>query len=110
MSDWAWLRAPRDEVIDASHPDYEYWTEEARILEWIESGEESRPTGEQPSTVPARPQRVEVPAVAFSVSREVAAEALGVSLDTFERHVLPDLRVVRRGRRVLVPTRELERW
>ena len=39
-----------------------------------------------------------------------AASALGVSRDFFDEHVLPDLRVVRRGRRRLVPVRELERW
>ena len=41
---------------------------------------------------------------------EDAAQALGVSRDFFDEHVLPDVRHVRRGRRVLVPVRELERW
>lgn len=36
--------------------------------------------------------------------------ALGVSVDFLERHVMDDLRVVRRGRRRLIPLRELERW
>jgi hypothetical protein len=36
--------------------------------------------------------------------------ALGVSRDTLERHVLAELRVVRVGRRVVVPVRELERY
>ena len=39
-----------------------------------------------------------------------AAEALGISRDTLDRYVLPHLRVVRVGRRVLIPVRELERW
>lgn len=39
-----------------------------------------------------------------------AAEALGVSRDFFDQHILPELRVVRRGRRRLIPMRELERW
>jgi excisionase family DNA binding protein len=39
-----------------------------------------------------------------------AAEALGVSRDFYDEHVLPDLRVVRRGRKVLVSVAELERW
>ena len=30
--------------------------------------------------------------------------------DTFERHVLANLHLVRIGRRLLVPTAELERW
>ena len=39
-----------------------------------------------------------------------AAAALGVSVDHFDRHVRHDLRLVRSGRLVLVPVRELERW
>jgi excisionase family DNA binding protein len=46
----------------------------------------------------------------LALTREQAADALGVSLDTFERHVQHEIRVVRRGRRILIPTRELERW
>lgn len=39
-----------------------------------------------------------------------AAHALGVSRDFLDQHVLPELRVVRRGRRRLIPVRELDRW
>lgn len=39
-----------------------------------------------------------------------AAAALDVSRDFFDDHVLPELRVVRRGRKRIVPVRELERW
>jgi excisionase family DNA binding protein len=39
-----------------------------------------------------------------------AAEAIGVSSDHFERHVIPDLRVIRSGRLRLIPRAELERW
>ncbi|MGI9091203.1 MAG: hypothetical protein ACR2GG_08885 [Gemmatimonadaceae bacterium] len=35
---------------------------------------------------------------------------MGVSLDTFERHVQPTMSLVRLGRLVLVPVTELERW
>lgn len=49
-----------------------------------------------------------VPRVALS--REEAAAALGISLDSFERHVQPDVRLIRRGRLRLVPVCELERW
>ena len=44
------------------------------------------------------------------VSAERAAQALGMSLDSFERHVQPELRVVGSGRDVLVPMAELRRW
>jgi excisionase family DNA binding protein len=46
----------------------------------------------------------------LALSPEEAAAALGVSRDFFDKHVLPELRVVRRGRKVLVPIAELERW
>ena len=34
----------------------------------------------------------------------------GVSVDFFEEHVMHELRIVRRGRRRLIPVGELERW
>ena len=46
----------------------------------------------------------------MALSRSEAAEALGVSVDHLERHVLPELRVVRSGRLRLVPVAELSRW
>jgi len=46
----------------------------------------------------------------LTLSPAEAAAALGVSRDFFDAHVKPELRVVRRGRLVLVPVRELERW
>jgi hypothetical protein len=46
----------------------------------------------------------------LALSPDEAAAAIGVSRDFFDQHVLPELRVVRRGRRRLVPVRELERW
>ncbi len=46
----------------------------------------------------------------LTLSPAEAANALGVSRDFFDAHVKPELRVVRRGRLVLVPVRELERW
>jgi excisionase family DNA binding protein len=49
-----------------------------------------------------------VPRVALT--RAEAAAVLGVSLDSFERHIQGELRLVRRGRLRLVPLRELERW
>jgi excisionase family DNA binding protein len=41
---------------------------------------------------------------------EQAAEALGVSRSFFFAEILPELRVVRRGRLRLVPLRSLEEW
>jgi hypothetical protein len=49
-----------------------------------------------------------VPRVALS--RQEAAASLGMSLDSFERHVQPELRLIRRGKLRLIPLVELERW
>ena len=46
----------------------------------------------------------------LALSKSEAAEALGCSVDFLEQHVLHELRVVRRGRRRLIPVRELEQW
>jgi excisionase family DNA binding protein len=48
--------------------------------------------------------------VRLALSKVEASEALGVSVDFFEQHVMPELRIVRRGRRRLIPVAELERW
>jgi len=50
----------------------------------------------------------ELPRIAYSKAE--AAEALGLSVDSFERHVQGHLKVVYVGRRRLFPLRELERW
>jgi hypothetical protein len=49
-----------------------------------------------------------IPRVALS--RQEAAISLGMSIDSFERHVQPELRLIRRGKLRLVPVAELERW
>jgi hypothetical protein len=46
----------------------------------------------------------------LALSRDEAAAAIGVSLDSFERYVQPELRLVYLGRRRLVPVKELERF
>jgi hypothetical protein len=46
----------------------------------------------------------------LALSKQEAAEAFGVSVDFFDEHIAFELRMVRRGRRRLVPIRELERW
>ena len=46
----------------------------------------------------------------LALSVEEAAATIGVARSTFYAIVLPELRVVRIGRRVVVPRRELERW
>ncbi len=55
------------------------------------------------STEPAGVPRV-------ALSRQEAARSLGMSLDSFERHVQPELKLIRRGKLRLIPLVELERW
>lgn len=45
-----------------------------------------------------------------ALSRSEAADALAVSVDFLEQHILHDLKMVRRGRRCLIPLAELQRW
>ena len=56
--------------------------------------------------------RVAAPANAprLALTRAEAARALGMSLDSFERYVQLELRLVRRGKLRLVPVAEIERW
>jgi len=46
----------------------------------------------------------------LALSPDEAAALLGVSRDYFDEHVIAELRIVRRGRRILVSLAELERW
>jgi len=46
----------------------------------------------------------------LALTKAEAAESLGLSVDSFDRYVAPELRIVRRGRCRLVAVAELERW
>lgn len=46
----------------------------------------------------------------FALTREEAARSLGMSVDSFERHVQPEVKLVRRGKLRLVPVTEIARW
>jgi len=50
------------------------------------------------------------PSQRLALTPDEAAAAVGVSRDFFDEHIAGELRIVRRGRRRLVPIRELERW
>ncbi len=50
------------------------------------------------------------PVPRLALSPDEAAASLGVGRDYFDEHVAHEIRIVRRGRRKLVPTGELERW
>jgi hypothetical protein len=59
----------------------------------------------------ARVRPISKPAVPrLALSKTEPVDALGVSVDFLEEHVLHELKVVRRGRRRLIPLSELQRW
>ena len=56
----------------------------------------------------AHVRRLAVPRLLLT--RGEAAAALGMSVNSLERHVQPHIRCVRKGSMRLFPLRELERW
>ncbi len=56
----------------------------------------------------ARKLAVSVPRIALTPPE--AAAAIGVGPDFFDENVAPELRLIRRGRKRLIPVIELERW
>lgn len=52
----------------------------------------------------------EQPVKRLALTVPEAAESLGVSVSFFRLTVMPELGAVRRGRRILVPVAELDRW
>jgi excisionase family DNA binding protein len=46
----------------------------------------------------------------YALSVDEAAESLGVSRDFFDEHIRPGLRLVRVGRRLLVPVTSVLEW
>jgi hypothetical protein len=45
-----------------------------------------------------------------ALAKPLAAQALGMSVDSFDRYVAADVRCIRRGRLRTYPIAELERW
>lgn len=60
--------------------------------------------------LPASAANHDATALRLALPRRQAAEALGMSLRSFQRHVQPHLRCVYVGRVRLYPVSELERW
>jgi hypothetical protein len=71
-------------------------------------GTHARAEGRGLAKAASRPVRRRVPRLAFN--QQEAAEALGISVDHFERHIKSDLPVVYSGSLRLYPRKVLERW
>jgi excisionase family DNA binding protein len=56
------------------------------------------------------PRQIVVATPALALTVREAAAALSVSYDTFHEQIEPELRIVRLGRRKLIPVAELQRW
>ncbi len=78
------------------------------VLEDREDWDDAIVLEDEPTGMPSTPSAPQVPAVALVLSREMAAEVMSMSVDHFERHVLPHIRVMQTGRKVGIPVRELE--
>jgi excisionase family DNA binding protein len=50
------------------------------------------------------------PTPRLALTPNEAAASIGVGRSFFYEHILPDLRVIRIGRKRLIPVRELENW
>jgi len=46
----------------------------------------------------------------IALRREQAAACLGLSVDAFDEHVRFEIKTIRKGRLVLFPVEELQRW
>jgi hypothetical protein len=46
----------------------------------------------------------------YALTRTEAARSIGMGLTTFEIYVQPHLKLIRVGRKVLIPVSEIERW
>jgi excisionase family DNA binding protein len=62
------------------------------------------------AAVPYEPLTVVAAVPRLALSIDEACQALGISWDTWSEHVAPHVRIVRLGRRRLVPVAELEAW
>lgn len=75
-------------------------------LEVVPVEQPEQPRRNATTTAAVRPQL----GPRLALSPDEAAGVLGVSRDYLDEHVLAELRIVRRGRRILIALAELERW
>ena len=59
---------------------------------------------------PTVAKKLTAPIPRIALTPPEAAASIGVGPDFFDAEVAPDLKVIRRGRKRLIPITELERW
>jgi excisionase family DNA binding protein len=55
-------------------------------------------------------RKLDAPIPRVALTPPEAAASIGVGEDFFTEHVRPELRLIRRGRKILIPVAELQRW
>jgi hypothetical protein len=55
-------------------------------------------------------RKLTAPIPTIALPKPAAAAALGMSVDSFDRYVMADVRCIRRGSLRLYPVTDLERW
>jgi excisionase family DNA binding protein len=55
-------------------------------------------------------RKLEAPIPRVCLTVPEAAASLGVGPDFFDQHIRPEIKVIRRGSKRLIPVQELERW
>ena len=76
---------------------------QCRLGKWRRPSDRNAMTGQSRQAEPS-------PVPRLALSKAEAAIAIGCSVDYLDAHVLPELRIVRRGRKRLIAVAELQRW
>lgn len=92
--------------LEAGAPPLDEWLR-VREVSWVRRTDVVEPTAPR---LPEAPKLPRLPDRMLACSREDAAAMLGISVDSFDKHVVPHLRTNQIGRLVRIPIRELERW
>ena len=55
-------------------------------------------------------RKVDRPIPRIAVTKDEAAAMLGMSVGSLNKYVMPDVKVIRRGKIVLIPVKQLDAW
>ena len=85
-------------------------SDDAALREQLEAEGELEPLVQVAGPLDGSTEDAPSSRLVLTLNKTEAAEALGISVDSLERHVLAELRTVQVGARVLIPRTELEDW